>query len=147
MMVPTNQFLRDVIYSAPPEGWRITYRQTPAGQPLVPDLLRPGDRIEIRQTLCDSAHVKVATVHSVVGPFHYPDPGPDYPCFSVVLKDEKGRADGHINECVAVDGVVRGLFEANDMEICVVGRAVGVIPEPTRPVAQPSRRPEQLSLF
>lgn len=140
MMVPTNQFLRDVIYSAPPEGWRITYRQTPAGQPLVPDLLQPGDRIEIRRTLYGSAHVEPATVHSVAGPFHYPDPGPDYPCFSIVLRDGKGRADGHINECVAIDGVVRGLFEANDIEIRGMEIALQASP-------LPRKRPVQLDLF
>lgn len=138
MMVPTNQFLRDVIYTAPPEGWRITYRQTPVGQPLVPDLLRPGDQIAIRQTFCGSLHTKAAVVHSVAGPFHYANPGSDYPCFSVVLRDEKGRARGHINECVALDGVIRALFEANDLEIIVVAKA---------PPTETTLRPVQLSLL
>ena len=76
-------------------------------------------RSEVRRTW-GGLHVDHFTVSSVSGPYHYADPGPSYPCFSICLLDERGKAVGHINECVAVDGVVRGLFEANDLEIQVI---------------------------
>jgi len=116
MPEPSNAFLRDCAYTAPEGGWNLKYRQTPPGQPTVPELLRSGDRIEVRRTW-GGMHIDHFTVASVNGPYHYADPGPAYPCFSVSLLDERGKAVGHINECVAVGGMVRGLFEANDLEI------------------------------
>ncbi|MGR0185512.1 hypothetical protein [Azospirillum aestuarii] len=117
MPEPSNAFLRDCAYAAPEGGWNLTYRQTPPGELMVPDLLHAGDRIEVKRWPGGQIHIDLFTVASVSGPYHYPDPGPAYPCFSVSLLDERGKAVGHINECVAVGGVVRGLFEANDLEI------------------------------
>lgn len=135
---PDNAFLRDGIMTEPQGVWKITYRQTPEGQPTVSDLLNPGDQIEIRRSMCSTNRKEISVVHGVCGPFNYDISGNDYQWFSVVLSLD-GKYCGHINECVAVDGVVRGLFMANDLEIKVILRCVA---GPTASV-----KPQQLSLF
>ena len=103
------------------------YPRTPAGQPSVTDLVRPGMAV---RTSYHTGGIVVA----VKGPFTDRIDGRDYETWSVlyVLAQDYGK-HGHIpegnwfnnpkicavNELVAVDGRIFALFENNDDELLI----------------------------
>lgn len=95
------------------------YRQTPAGQPEVDSLVKPGDVV---WTSYDSGPYLVKAVRRIdyqvsdqhdLGGLH---------SFSLAMKTMDGRgADCGINELVAMDGRLLKLFANNDDEVFVAG--------------------------
>lgn len=101
------------------------YRSTPGGAPDVAALVHPG--MVIRTS--DSTG---GTVIEVEGPYvHVAPDSTDYPHFTIVYVPSErfgrhGKLDRNwINECVAVDGRILKLLEANLDEIFIAGVVSG----------------------
>lgn len=121
-----RQYLAHSIYAAelgaPDPGH---YRSTPAGAPDVAALVHPG--IVIR-----TSYGTGGTVIDVKGPHvHVAPDGSEHPHFTIVYVPSErfgrhGKLDGNwINECVAVDGRILKLLEANLDEVFVEGAVSG----------------------
>ena len=121
-----RQYLAHSLYSAElgaPNPGR--YRSTPSGVPDVAALVHPGMAI---RTLYGTG----GTVIGVEGPYVQVAPdGRDYPHFTIVYVPSErfgrhGKLDRNwINECVAVDGRILKLLEANLDEVFVEGAVSG----------------------
>lgn len=113
--IPANTFLADLNRAS----WGPAdplYRKTPEGQPKVNEILQPGMLIEI---LRDGCTERKCIIKSVNGPYEYrPEERPEdhiFESFSLSMIDPVTRKGGYIlNELVAVDGAIRGLFFANE---------------------------------
>jgi hypothetical protein len=109
------------------------YRKTPEGQKKVNEILYPGMLIEITRDGCADRKYIVASVSK---PYEYrPIERPEdhvFENFSLSLIDPVTRKGGYyLNELVAVDGVIRGLFFANEtvVEIRDFGLDCAVVAE------------------
>ena len=98
------------------------YRRTPPNAPTVADLVHGGDTV--RTSYGTGGVVIAVDEHSFTA-----RTGKTFPHFTIVYvaPDRYGRhrdQDRHwISECVAVDGRILMLFEANDDEVFVVARS------------------------
>lgn len=95
------------------------YRKTPEGQKKVDELILPGMLIEITKDGCADRQYIVA---SVKGPYEYrPEERPEdhvFESYSLSMVDPVSKKGGYIlNELVAVDGIILGLFFANEMVV------------------------------
>lgn len=102
-------------------GWQdpVRYRVTPPGAPNVPALIRPGMAIR-------TSYGTGGIVIGIEGPFmHIAPDRSEYPHFTIVYvpADRFGRHSkldrNWINECVAVDGRILKLLEANGDEVFI----------------------------
>ncbi|OBZ97485.1 hypothetical protein ADU59_00200 (plasmid) [Pararhizobium polonicum] len=121
-----RQYLAHSLYSAElgahdPGG----YRSTPNGAPDVAALVHPGMVIR-------TSYGTGGTVIGVEGPYvHVAPDGRDYPHFTIAYVtterfDRHGKLDrSWINECVAVDGRILKLLEANLDEVFIEGALSG----------------------
>ena len=119
------------------------YRQTPAGQPTVADLVKPGTSIA-------TSYGTGGIVISVEGHEYFRGvDGQIRKTWTVTFVPERKwpsrRETDHcwINECVAVDGRILMLFENNDDEVLIKSTELVALVEQQRLAAEPS----QLSLF
>jgi len=101
------------------------YRSTPSGAPDVAALVHPGMVIR-------TSYGRGGTVIGVEGPYvHIAPDGRDYPHFTIVYVPSErfgrhGTLDRNwINECVAVDGRILKLLEANLEEVFIEGAVSG----------------------
>lgn len=112
---------------------RRQYRRTPPGAPTVADLVRPGDTVA-------TSYNTGGVVIEVKEYFYAAPTGETLSHFSIVYVPPDRAAnsrdtDRHwINECVAVDGRILMLFEANTDEVFVVDRAHSVEPRRSRTI-------------
>jgi len=112
---------------------RRQYRRTTPGAPTVADLVRPGDTVA-------TSYNTGGYVIEVKEYFYDAPTGEALSHFTIVYVPATHATryrdiDRHwINECVAVDGRILMLFEANPDEIFVVGRAQPTDPRPTRTI-------------
>lgn len=112
---------------------RRQYRRTPPGAPTVADLVRHGDTVA-------TSYNTGGVVIEVKEYFYAAPTGEILSHFSIVYvpadRATKHRdIDRHwINECVAVDGRILMLFEANSDEVFVVERAHPANPQPPRTI-------------
>ena len=121
-----RQYLTHSVYAAglgAPDARR--YRSTPSGAPDVAALVHPG--MVIRTSYCTGG-----TVIGVEGPHvHVAADGSEHPHFTIVYVPSErfgryGKLDRNwINECVAVDGRILKLLEANLDEVFVEGAVSG----------------------
>lgn len=101
---------------------RSRYRRTPAGAPMVADLVRPGDTIS-------TSYGTGGVVIKVKEYFYAAPTGETLSHFTIVYvppdRTSKYRDTDRcwINECVAIGDRILKLFEANTDEVFVVGRA------------------------
>lgn len=112
---------------------RCRYRRTPPGAATVADLVRPGDTV--------STSYNTGGVVIEVKEYFYAAPtGETLSHFTIVYvpanRATKYRDTDHhwINECVAVNGRILMLFEANSDEVFVVDQAQPVDPQPPRTI-------------
>lgn len=112
---------------------RRRYRRTPPGAATVADLVRPGDAV--------STSYNTGGVVIEVKEYFYAAPtGETLSHFTIVYvpanQATKYRDTDHhwINECVAVDGRILMLFEANSDEVFVVDQAQPADPQPPRTI-------------
>lgn len=131
---PTRTYEAHSVYTAGlgvPDRRR--YRRTPPGAPSVADLVRPGDAVS---TSCNTGGVVIE-----VKEYFYAAPtGETLSHFTIVYvpanRATKYRDTDHhwINECVAVNGRILMLFEANSDEVFVVDQAQPADPQPPRTI-------------
>lgn len=115
-----RQYLAHSLYSADLGSYDPgLYRSTPACAPDVPALVRPGMTVR-------TSYGSGGIVIEVKGPaIHVAQDGNEYPHFTIVYvpADRYGRHSkldhNWINECVAVDGRILKLLEANDDEVFI----------------------------
>lgn len=112
---------------------RCRYRRTPAGAPTVADLVRPGDTV--------STSYNTGGIVIEVKEYFYATPTSETLSHFTIVYVPPDRAtkyrdvDRHwINECVAVDGRILMLFEANTDEVFVVDRTQSVEPQRSRTI-------------
>lgn len=119
------------------------YRTTPAGQPKVPDLVKPGDIVTTTYNVFQGKPIEQRVV-GVTGPHtsHYDGSqghsveAPESYSITIVGMDDKPNKSGkyrdsdygNINEVVAVDGRLLFLSGANEDEVFVKGES-GQLPE------------------
>ena len=129
--IPTNTFLAQLNRAS----WGPAdplYRKTPDGQKKVNEILHPGMLIEILRDGCTERKYIVA---SVTGPYEYrPEERPDhvFESFSLRMIDPDTKKGGFtLNELVAVNGEILGLFFANEIivEIRDFGLDCTVVPD------------------
>lgn len=112
---------------------RRQYRRTPPGAPNVADLARPGD------TVATSYHTG-GVVIAVTESFYDAPTGETLSHLTIVYVPADRAAKYRdndlrwINECVAIDGRIRMLFEANADEVFVVDRVQPADPQPPRTI-------------
>lgn len=100
------------------------YRRTPAGAPDVPALVRPGMTV---RTSYGTAGVVIAVEGPVI---HFASDGREYPHFTIVYVPadtliRHSKPDHNwISECVAIDGRILKLLEANSDEVFIEPLAV-----------------------
>lgn len=121
-----RQYLAHSLYAAElgaPDPGR--YRSTPTGAPDVAALIHPGMVIR-------TSYGTGGTVIGVEGPYvHVAADGREHPHFTIVYVPSErfgrhGKLDRNwINECVAVDGRILKLFEANLDEVFIEGAVSG----------------------
>lgn len=108
-------------------GWHDPgrYRRTPPCAPEVPALVRPGMTV---RTSYGSGGIVIAVEGPVV---HLAPDGSEYPHFTIVYvpPDRFGRHSqldrNWLNECVAVDGRILKLLEANSDEVFIEAASPG----------------------
>ncbi|MEX0408736.1 hypothetical protein ABGN05_24125 [Aquibium sp. LZ166] len=112
---------------------RRQYRRTPPGAPTAADLVWPGDTVA-------TTYNTGGVVIEVKEYFYAAPTGETLSHFTIVYvpadRATKYRDTDHhwINECVAVDGRILMLFEANADEVFVVDRAQSVEPRRSRTI-------------
>ncbi|SMH26463.1 hypothetical protein [Mesorhizobium australicum] len=112
---------------------RRRYRRTASGTPTVADLVRLGDTVS-------TSYSTGGVVIKVDEHFYAAPTGETLSHFTIVYvpvdRATTYRDTDHhwINECVAVDGRILMLFEANSDEVFVVGRARPANPQPSRTI-------------
>jgi hypothetical protein len=101
------------------------YRSTPCGAPDVGALVRPGMTVR-------TSYGTGGVVIEVAGPtIHLTPDGREYPHFTIVYVPadrfgQHSKLDSNwINECVAIDGRILKLLEANSDEVFIEGTAIG----------------------
>lgn len=130
--VAHNRAQVEVLYQRSP----LTYRQTPHGQPLVDELIRPGDYV---WSSYGSGPYQVREVKP-----HHCD---GMLTFTLVLRMLDGRkGDGWISECVAIDGRILKLFANNTDEIFYQKPDATMIPAPAMQVLEEQRRASREAL-
>ncbi len=115
--VPTSTYLAML------EDWpvdQISYRQTPPGQPTVPELVSPGDYVV-------TSYGTGGRVIEVSGPHTDDGHGNNYPPHYTIVYEDPDKPSGRyrrgwLGELVAVNGRLLHLFEANPDEVWVVTR-------------------------
>lgn len=105
------------------------YRRTPPGQPSVPELVGPGATVR-------TSYGTGGVVVRIEASTFTAESGEVFAHHTIVYVPPD-RADRHrdsdlrwINECVAVDGRILMLFEANRDEVFVDGPAIPAPPAP-----------------
>lgn len=112
---------------------RCRYRRTPPGARTVSDLVRPGDTVS-------TSYGTEGVVIEVKEYFYVAPTGATLSHYTVIYVPSDSaatyrNADRHwINECVAMDGRILMLFEANTDEVFVVERARGLGTQPSRTI-------------
>lgn len=112
---------------------RHRYRRTSPGAPTVADLARPSDTVA-------TSYNTGGVIIEVKEYFYAAPTGETLSHFTIVYVplDRAGKyreSDRHwINECVAVDGRILKLFEANTDEMFVVDRIRTTAAQPSRTV-------------
>jgi len=120
-------------------------RLTPKGQPTVADILQPGDIIESMFGDTKTERKANRSVYKVMQVSHHNEYG-GIPSWSLVVIDPKtkpfknGRYKendySYINELVAQDGKIHGLFYANGEEVNILKKG-----KPAAPVMKKSEEP------
>ncbi|KVK54315.1 hypothetical protein BCY90_15690 [Agrobacterium deltaense] len=108
-------------------GWHDPgrYRLTPSGAPDVPALVRPGMAV---RTSYGTSGIVIAVEGPVI---HVAPDGREFPHFTIVYvpADRIGRYSkldrNWINDCVAVDGRILELLEANSDEVFIEATSAG----------------------
>lgn len=130
--VAHNRAQVEVLYQRSP----LTYRQTPQGQPLVDELIKPGDYV---WSSYGSGPYQVREVKP-----HYCD---GMLTFALVLRTLDGRkGDSWISECVAVDGRILKLFANNTDEVFYQKPDATMIPAPAMRVIEEQRQASREAL-
>lgn len=111
----------ETVTSIPEEG--IEFHVTPEGQPKVPDLVKPGDRVRFTHGNPEGEIVKRVTgpVQGRINPYDENDHRLYPPSYSIIL--DHGRHEGALNEVVAVDGKLVKLFKSNDTSIEILDQS------------------------
>lgn len=122
----------EVLYHRSP----LTYRQTPHGQPLADELIKPGDYVWT--SYGDGPYqVREVKPHRCDGML----------TFTLVLRMLDGRkGDGWINECVAIDGRILKLFANNTDEVFYQKPDATMIPAPAMRVIEEQRQASREAL-
>ena len=155
---PSDVFVATSAYQArmmKVDGAALQFRQTPEGQPNVPDLVRPGAIVHTNYNTGPYIVVRVSGPHRYapdLAPFsrdlradaEVPDGTRVFEHYSLCLVHEQEfiespilkrlKEDSWVNEVVAVDGRLLKLFEANCDEVFMDGRnahAAMLLGEPT----------------
>lgn len=126
------------------EARRLVFRQTPSGEPRVPEILLPGLKVNVYGRWRNGDPF---IVHRALGPFVFsPYAGLSLEYWGLSLTREEWRNNEFSveNELVAVGGRVLGLFEGNPVQVVPLGmeRVQIVVPS-----VQAAPKQGQLTLF